>query len=143
MFVCLHHYRSHPSCLLHPAPASLPLWPAPHRPPCLWVMQMCSWTNPFPFFHPVPLTLPQTIAHLFYVSTALFLFCSSAYFVHEIPHLHEVMWYWSFYGRLMSLSTVISRYIHAVTKGESSFFFTATEYLRYHSVSIHSSAAGH
>ena len=47
---------------------------------------------------------------------------------------------------LISLSIMLSRSIHAVTNGKSSFFFTAVQYSivqMYHNFLIHSSANGH
>ena len=92
---------------LHPAPAPPSLWPSPHWCLCLFVMHMCSSADPFTFFHPVPLPpSPLTAVCLFHVSTPLFLICSSVYFVHQIPHVSEIIWYLSFSDWLISLSII-------------------------------------
>ena len=66
-----------------------------------------------------------TAVSLFHVSIPLFLYCSSVYFVHQIPHRSEIIQYLSFIDWLITLSIIISRSIHAVVKGKSPFFFTA------------------
>ena len=68
---------------------------------------------------------PLAAVSLFHVSMILFLFCSLVYCVQYIPHIIEIMWYFFFTGLLISLSIIFSRFIHAVTKGKSPFFFTA------------------
>ena len=82
----------------------------------LWLILSPSFIQP----------LPGTAVSLFHVSTPLFLFCSSLYFIHQIPHIGETIWHLPFSDWFISLSIIISRSIHAVAKGKSSFFFAAT-----------------
>ena len=59
-------------------------------------MHLCSLANPFPFFHPAPSPAPPlNSVSLSHVSMPLFLFCSQVYFVHQIPHISEIIWYLS------------------------------------------------
>ena len=114
---------------LHPASSPTSLWPPPHCCLCLWVMHGCSLAHPFTFFHLVPSPYsPLTFISLFNMSMPLFLFCSSHYFVHSIPHVSEIIWYLSFSDWLISFSIILFRPIHAVAKGKLSFFFTAAQY---------------
>ena len=64
----------------------------------------------------------MTAVHLFSVSMSLLLFRLVVYFVYYIPHINEITQYLSFSGWLVSLSIMLSRSIHAVTKGKVSFF---------------------
>ena len=97
--------------------------------PCPWVMHICSLTNPFTFFQPVPsLPFPLTAVSLFHVSLPLVLFCSLINFVNQVPVIGEIIWYLSFTDWLVSLSIIVSRSIHVVAKGKNSIFFTAAQY---------------
>ena len=71
--------------------------------------------NSFSFF-------AQTLIPLLW---QLFLFCLLVYFVHLIPHISKIIWYLSFSDWLISLSIILSRSIHAVTKDKISFYFRA------------------
>ena len=67
------------------------------------------------------LTMPPTSCHLF-SSMSLSLFCLLIQFVHQIPHMSEIIWYLSFSDWLISLSIMFfSRFIHTVAKGKSFF----------------------
>ena len=95
-----------PLCRPLPAPALAAL-PSGHHHCCLCprVMHVCSLANPFTFFHPVSSPpSSQTAAGLLHVSMTLFLFYSSVYFVLQIPHISEIIWYLSFTDWLISLS---------------------------------------
>ena len=108
-----------------------------------------------PLYTPAPpLPLTPAITTLLSMPVNVFLFCSvpsspspqpptavgppsiyepvSAFllvqFVHQIPHMSEIIWYLSFSDWLISLSIMLFRPIHAVTKGKVSFFFMAEEY---------------
>ena len=86
-------------------------------------MYLCFLASPFTLFHPVPQPLsPLTSVSLFHVSMSLFLFCSSVYFAHQIPQITEIIWYLSFSVRLILLSEMISRSIHAVKKPSLTFW---------------------
>ena len=104
-----------------------------------------SLANPFTPF--LQVSHPLTAISLFHVSTPLFLFHSSVYFVHEIPHISDIKWYMSFSDWLISLSIIISRSIHAVPRGKISFFFFWHIEFRYvnvpHLKKINSSTNGH
>ena len=64
----------------------------PHTVVCLCVMCLCFLVNSFIFLHLVSQPhSPLTAFSLFHVSISLFLFCSSAYFVHYIPHKWDHM----------------------------------------------------
>ena len=43
-------------------------------------------------------------------------------FVHQIPHISEIIWYFSFSDWLISLSIMFSRSIYTVTNGKIFFF---------------------
>ena len=115
-----------PLVLAHLQPAPLP----PGHPHtvvsvhglCIYVLRLI----PPPCFIQHPQNLPLISVSLFPVSLPLFLFCSSVYFVHQIPHMSEIVWYLSFANWLISLSILFSRSIHAVMKGENSFLLTAS-----------------
>ena len=69
------------------------------------------WLIPSPSFIESP-TSSLTAISLFHVSMPLFLFCSTAYFVHEILHVSEIMWYLPFSNWFTSFSIIISRCMH-------------------------------
>ena len=82
--------------------------------------------NRFTFLHLAPQPpFPLTAVSLIYVSMLLFLFCLLNYFVDYISHITAIIWYLSFSDWLIALSIIISRSIHAVTKGKIIFFITA------------------
>ena len=112
-----------PFAHLHPALALFSLRLSPHCRLCLWVMYIGWSANPFTFFHPVP--PPPSLGQLSVSIFCLFLFCSLVYFVHWIPHISEIIWWLSFSDWLISLSIIISRSIHSVTRVKS-FFFMAS-----------------
>ena len=77
---------------------------------------------PLPF-SPSPTTpYPLTAVRQFsiYESVSILL----VYFVHKIPHMSEIIRYLPFSIWLISLSIILSRFIHAVAKGKISFVFT-------------------
>ena len=95
---------------------------------------------PTPSFPPVYRFLPK--------SMSLFLFCKWIHLHHfflKIPHIRDVIWYFSFSVWLTSLSITISRSIHVTANGIS-FFLMNEEYsivYLYHIFFIHSSVDGH
>ena len=93
---------------------------------CPWIAHKHSLVSPFTIWHPVS-TPPTDTVSLFYVFVLLFLFCSLVYYVLQIPHISEIMWYLSFTDWLISLS-IFSRSIHAVVGGKNFFFFIAAQY---------------
>ena len=88
---------------------------------------MCSLymflNNPSTFSHllPTPLGL---LSVFFLISMSLIIFCLLVCFVDYVPLIGEIMWYLSFTSWLISLSIMLSRSIHAVAKGRSSFFLS-------------------
>ena len=83
------------------------------------------WLVPSPSFHLYPPLPSHWPLSLFHVSMSLVLCCLLVYFGHYIPFISEIMWYLSFTTWLISLSIMLSRSIHAVVKGRSSFFLSA------------------
>ena len=73
-------------------------------------------------------TLPLSICQFVPCIHASGSIYSLHYFIYQIPHINELIQYLSFSDWLISPSIIISRYIHAVTKGQSYFFFTAMQY---------------
>ena len=81
---------------------------SPHRCPCPWVL--------LPFcLVPPPLTSPlhRPIA-VSLLSMSLSPLCLLVQFVHQIPHMNEIIWYLSFSDWLISLSIMFFRPKHAV-----------------------------
>ena len=68
---------------------------------------------------------------------SLFLFCLLVQFVHQIPHMSEIIWYLFFSDWLLSLSIMFSRSIHAVAKGKIFSFFVAKSNLSFIFLSIY------
>ena len=65
----------------HPTPWSHSQFP--HCCPCLWVIQKCPLSSPFPFFPPLfPSPLPSGTFSLLHGPMPVALFCSLVYFVH-------------------------------------------------------------
>ena len=56
---------------------------------------------------------------------SLVVFCLLFSFVDYVPVKGEIMWYLSLTAWLISLSIMLSSFIHAVAKGISSFFLSA------------------
>ena len=109
---------------LHPTPAEPPSLPHLHPPPwfCSWVLYSSSCNPLFPL-SPPPLTL--AIVRLFLTSMSLVIFCLLFSFVDYVPVKGEIIWYLSLTAWLISLSIMLSSFIHAVAKGISSFFLSA------------------
>ena len=79
------------------------------------------------FFCLIPLSFslsPLTLSP-FSISMSLFLFVCYFILSIRVPNINEIIWYLSFSDWLMSLRIILSRFIHAVTKGKISFFFMA------------------
>ena len=81
---------------------------------------------------------------------SLSLFSLLVQFVYEIPHIGEIIWYFSFSDWLISLSIMFSRSIYTVTNGKIFFFHYGQ--VVFHCVNvplckcscfIHSSTDGH
>ena len=95
-----------------------------HTVVCLWfffVLGGFFLLNPFTFFHSAPQTpFPLTIVSLLLVSMTVSIL--SVYFVRQILHISEITQYLSFPDWLVSLSIILSRSIHVVTKSMISSF---------------------
>ena len=108
----------------HPTPAeptSLPhLNPPPWFCPCVLYSSFCnslSWLSP-PHF-------PLAIVRLFLTSMSLVIFCLLFSSVDYVPVKGEIIWYLSLTAWLIILTIMLSRSIHVVAKGISSFFLSA------------------
>ena len=121
-----------------------------------------------PFSPLIPLS-PSNHRTVVHVHESFFLFCSippppphqlsscspsmspSAFsllvqFVHQIPHMSEIIQYLSFSDWIMSLSIMFSMSIQTVAKGKIFFFFMTKQYFTVqvtHSCFIYSSIDGH
>ena len=97
----------------------------PHHCLCVCIIHTCSLSSFFPFFPPISLSL-FTSGH--YQSVSCFHACGSVLFIslfcHQIPLIGEIIWYLSFTIWFTSLSMILSRSIHAIAKGRSSFFLS-------------------
>ena len=69
---------------------------------------------------------PLAIVKLFLTSMSLVIFCLLFSSVDYVPVKGEIIWYLSLTAWLISLSIMLSSSIHAVAKGISSFFLSAT-----------------
>ena len=74
--------------------------------------------------YPPPPSLLVTIS-LFFILLSLFIFCLLVCFVDQVLLIGEITWYLSFTPWLISLSIMLSRSIHGVAKGRSSFCLSA------------------
>ena len=72
--------------------------------------------------YPPPPSALVTV-RLFFISMPLVLFCLLACFVDQVPLIGKIIWYVCFTVWLISLSIMLSRSIHVVMKGRSSFLF--------------------
>ena len=101
-------------------PTSLPcLHPTHWFCPC--ILYSSSW-KPFP---PSPPPSTLVVVRLFLTSMSLVIFCLLFSFVDYVPVKGEIIWYLSLTAWLISLSIMLSSFIHAVAKGISSFFLSA------------------
>ena len=75
-----------------------------------------------------PSTSPLFTVSLFFISMFLVIFCLLVCFVDQVPPIGDMIRYLSFAAWLISLSIMLSRSIHAVTKGRSSFFLSVAQY---------------
>ena len=121
--VSVHHHLSPLNALLSPSSP----FPSSNHHTVVCAYNFCFYgsflLNPFIF-----LTQPHKSPSLWQLSVyslplSLFLFCLLIYLVHYIPLMNEVMWYFSFFDCLISLSIMLSRSIHGVAKGKIFFFF--------------------
>ena len=110
---------------------SPPLYPTPNPPPSpastlplgfVHVSFIVVPKNPFPTI-PSPSLL--AIVRLFLTSMSQVIFCLLFSSVDYVPVQGEIIWYLSLTTWLISLCIMLSSSIHAVTKGQSSFFLSA------------------
>ena len=115
------------SCLhFLPTPAKPTSLPCFHPPPwfCPCVLYSSSWK---PFSPISPPHSPLAIVRLFLTSMSLVIFCLLFISIDYVPVKGESRWYLSLTAWLISLSIMLSRSIHAVEKGRSSFFLGAAQ----------------
>ena len=111
---------------LHPTPAektSLRHFHPHHRfCPCVLYSSSCN-----PLF---PLSTPHSplaLVRLFLTSMSLVIFCLFFSSIDYVPVKGEIIWYLSLTAWLISLSIMLSSFIHVVAKGISSFFLSAVQ----------------
>ena len=107
----LHPTPAEPTCLPH-------LYPPPWFCPCVLYSSSCN-----PLF-PLPPRTPA-IVRLFLTSMSLVIFCLLFSSIDYVTVKGEIIWYLSLTAWLISLSIMLSSFIHAVAKGISSFFLSA------------------
>ena len=104
--LCVQHPKS--SLLPSPFTPLYPLLPAPPPFPLgitvLLSVSELSLLTPFTFFTQPPIHAPLTAVSLSSVSVSLFLFCLLVYFVHQSPHVSDIM----SYGICLSLSDLFN-----------------------------------
>ena len=112
---------------LHPTPAKPTSLPHLHPPPwfCPCVLYSSSCNPLYPLSPPPPPTPALAIVRLFLTSMTLVIFCLLFSSIAYVPVKGEIIWYLSLTSWLISLSIMLSSFIHAVAKGISSFFLSA------------------
>ena len=112
---------------LQPTPAeptSLPcLHPPPWFCPCVLYSSSCN-----PVSQLSPSHTPLAIVRLFLTSMSLVIFCLLFSLVDYGPVKGEIIWYLSLTTWLISLRIMLSSSIHAVAKGISFFFLSASHF---------------
>ena len=81
----------------------------------------------FFFFLILPLRYPCHQLSSCFPCMNLSLFSLLAQFVHQIPHMSEIIWYLSFSDWLISLNITFSRSIHVVAKDKIFFSFVTEQ----------------
>ena len=128
LFLNVYCYSNRVVCLffpsLHPTQAEPKSLPHFHPPPglCPCVLYNSSYNPLFPLFPPHS---PLATARVFPPSMSLVAFCLLFSFVDYVTVKDEIIWYLSLTAWLISLSILLSSFIHAVAKGISSFFLSA------------------
>ena len=112
---------------LHPTPGEPTSLPPLHPPPwiCSCVLYSSSCNTLFPLSPPPPPTPALAIVRLFLTSMSLVIFCLLFSSIAYVPVKGEIIWYLSLTSWLISLSIMLSSFIHAVAKGIRSFFLSA------------------
>ena len=113
---------------LHPTPGEPTSLPPLHPPPwiCSCVLYSSSCNPLYPLSPPPPPTPALAIVRLFLTSMSLVIFCLLFSSIAYVPVKGEIIWYLSLSAWLISLRIMLSSSTHAVTKGRSSFFLSAT-----------------
>ena len=113
--VCIFSPSLHPTSA---SPTSLPHpYPPPWLGPCVIYSSSC---NPLSSLSPPYSSLPIVRLLLTSMSLVIFHFLLSS--IDYVPVKGEIIWYLSLTTGLIALSIMLSSFIHAVTKGRSSFF---------------------
>ena len=92
---------------------------------CLFVTINVYFLIPLPSSYSPSTPFPLVTVSLFSISMSLFQFCLFVYFVLWVPHISKMIWYLSFFVRLIALSMTPGRSIHVVAGGKISLYFTA------------------
>ena len=109
---------------LHPTPAEPTSLPRLHQPP--WFCPCVLYSSSYDPLSPLsPPHSPLVIVRLFLTSMSLAIFCLLFSSIDYVPVKGEIIWYLSLTSWLISLSIMLSSFIHAVAKGISSFFLSA------------------
>ena len=95
-----------------PSPLSLSMGPL--------YMFLKDPSSSFPHYPPFP--SPLVTVSFFFISMSLVVFHSLVCFGDYISLVNEIICFLSFITWLISLSIILSSFIHAVSKGRSSFF---------------------
>ena len=112
---------------LHPTPAEPTTLPPLHPPPwfCPCVLYSSSSNPLYPLSPPPPPIPALAIVRLFLTSMTLVIICMLFPSIAYVPVKGEIIWYLSLTSWLVSLSIMLSSFVHAVAKGISSFFLSA------------------
>ena len=116
-------------CAFSPHPSTPPQLNPPPSPTSTLPPQFCPFvlynSSCNPLFPLSPPHSPLATARLFPTSMSLVVFCLLFSSIDYVPVKGEIIWYLSLTAWLISLSIMLSSFIHAVAKGISSFFLSA------------------
>ena len=107
---------------LHSTPAEPTTLPHLYPPP--WFVSFIV-VPVIPSSHCLPPRPALAIVRLFLTSMSLVTFCFLFSSIDYVPVKGEIIWYFSLTTWLISVSILLSSFIHAIAKGISSFFLSA------------------
>ena len=124
---CLRIFKNHfyfifPLLFIPLIPFSTSTHPSQPPPTITTLLSLSMNTFSFLLKPSTPYPPPRAVS-LLSLSTSLYSFCLLVPFVHQIPHISEIIGYLSFSDWFISLSIMFSRSIHAVIKGKFFFIF--------------------